>query len=141
MATEANPSLQETMEASFDTSPDDSTLSTPEYSLPSTPGLRFLDTSALSSDDDFTLCERPSTDLALRILDIIQKYGHNVGASAGVEWAGKKIFVPLVERSVEKREPVKMVLPAFPCVSVFSHFARFDLSCEQQAKFDGRTSS
>ncbi|KAF2805280.1 Clavaminate synthase-like protein [Mytilinidion resinicola] len=55
----------------------------------------------------------PSTKLALRIIDIIQRYGQN-SSSSDIPWAGKVKFLPLVEKYVKNNEPVRMVLPAFP---------------------------
>lgn len=81
----------------------------PENSLPVTPALEAQVPTAVIS-------ERPSTRTALEILDIIQRYGHNVGsksAPAG-SWTGKSKFVAPVEAHVLKNEPVRMVLPAFP---------------------------
>lgn len=57
--------------------------------------------------------EKPSTKLALRILDIIQGYGQNVSPS-DVPWAGKTKFLPIVEEHVIRNESIPMVLPAFP---------------------------
>lgn len=94
---------------------DNSPSSTPVNSLPSTPDVYPPATpAALNSELDLSICERPFKELALQILDIIQKYGHGNGAGSHVDWAGKEIFLPLVELAVEKKEPVKMVLPAFP---------------------------
>ena len=116
-STEPSTNLPATSEATPNTTPEDSLPSTPESSLPSTSDVDFPENSAaLSEDNDFTLCERPFEKLALQIVDIILRYGHNNDAGTSV---GKK-FLPLVERSIEKSEPVKMVLPAFPCVSVFN---------------------
>ena len=78
---------------------------TPEASLPPTP--------ALQSEDKVEIFEKPSTKLSLQILDIIQRYGHNVN-SQNIPWAGKSKFLPFVEEFVKKNEAVRMVLPAFP---------------------------
>ena len=67
-------------------------------------------------------CEKPEGDLALRILDIIERYGHGTGVETGANWAGKIKFLPVVELCIQKNEPVKMVLPASPCVSVFNFY-------------------
>ena len=129
VSTETSTNLLATTEATLNTGPNDSLPSTPESSLHSTPETSLPSTSdsvspkvqvALSLDDDFILCEKPVDNLALRILDIIQRYGHSTGAGTDVDWAGKNKFLPVVEQSIEKDEPVKMVLPAFPCVSVFN---------------------
>ncbi len=117
-------SLSSTTEDSLLLTPKDSLLLTPEISPPSTLDMGFPETKvALSSNNDSTLREKPAEKLALRILDIIQRYGHSSGSGTGVDWAGKSKFLPLVEQSVEKNEAVKMVLPAFPCVSVFDCFS------------------
>ncbi|KAL8830172.1 MAG: hypothetical protein Q9170_005858 [Blastenia crenularia] len=57
--------------------------------------------------------ERPSAKLAIDILDIIQRYGNNI-VSGEASWPGKVKFMPVVEAHVVKREPIQMVLPAFP---------------------------
>ncbi len=77
---------------------------TPEISLPVTPALEAQAPSVV-------VPERPSTKIALQILDIIQRYGHNVGsknAPAG-SWIGKSKFVAAVEGHVLKNDPVQMV--------------------------------
>lgn len=78
---------------------------TPEFSLPASP--------ALQQEESVEAFEKPSTKLALQILDIIQRYGQNVSPQ-DVPWAGKTKFLPYVEEYVKKNEPVRMVLPAFP---------------------------
>ena len=86
---------------------------TPE-SLPGTPDVGLVGSQAiLDQDDSIAVTDRPSAKLALQILDIIQKYGNNVG-SGDASWPGKTKFMPLVEDHVVKGEPVRMVLPAFP---------------------------
>ena len=79
---------------------------TPEISLPGTPAIQ-------PEEPIIEIVEKPSTKLALRILDIIQGYGQNV-VSGDVSWAGKTKFLPIVEEHVIKNESVPMVLPAFP---------------------------
>lgn len=99
--------------------PEVSLPTTPEQSLPSTPDVYSPSiSSTLTSDDSFNLSERPFGRLALQILDIIARYGHNNGSGSGVNWTGKNKFLPLVERSIEHSAPIKMVLPAFPCKSI-----------------------
>ena len=116
-------SLNSAPDDSFSSTTEDSLLLTPETSLSSTPDIGFPKTqAALSPNNDSTMCEKPVEKLALRILDIIQRYGHSTGSGTGVDWAGKNKFLPLVEQSIQKNEAVKMVLPAFPCVSVFDCF-------------------
>ena len=116
-------SLNSASDDSLSSTTEDSLLLTPETSLSSTPDIGFPKTqAALSPNNGSTMCEKPVEILGLRILDIIQRYGHSTGSGTGVDWAGKDKFLPLVEQSIEKNEAVKMVLPAFPCVSVFDCF-------------------
>ncbi|KAH8728392.1 Pyoverdine/dityrosine biosynthesis protein-domain-containing protein [Phaeosphaeriaceae sp. PMI808] len=85
---------------------------TPVASTPvmgSTPGTATA-TPATEEEDFF---DRPTTKLALQILNIIQRYGQST-APSDIPWAGKAKFLPFVERSVKNNEAVKMVLPAFP---------------------------
>lgn len=111
-----------------------SLLSTPKPSLRSSPDIGFAEShTALTSDNEFTLSEKPVKGLALRVLDIIQNYGHSTGAGTGAGCAGKVKFLHLVELCIQKNEPVKMVLPAFPCVSVIDftysgHFSHLKTS-------------
>ena len=123
--------LMATTEASLSTTHDDSLasteqnslLSTPKSSLPSSPEVGSPESyPALTSDNESILCEKPVGDLALRILDIIERYGHSTGAGTGANWAGKINFLPVVELCIQRNKPVKMVLPAFPCVSVFDSY-------------------
>lgn len=79
---------------------------TPQPSSPEIPAVRSKQVIVENS-------EKPSTKLALRILDIIQGYGQSVGPS-DVPWAGKTRFLPVVENHVLKNESIPMVLPAFP---------------------------
>ena len=84
---------------------------TPELSLPGTPQVIEPQTFNVVVSEP----ETPATKVAHQILDIIQRYGHNVGAkNAPGPWAGRAKFVPTVEAHVSKNEPVQMVLPAFP---------------------------
>ena len=131
-STKTSTDLAATTEAAPDNAPEDSLsstteddlLATPDTSPHSTPNMLSPKTqAALASTNDSTVSEKPVEKVALRILDIIQRYGHSTGVGPGVEWAGKNKFLPLVEQSIEKNEAVKMVLPAFPCVSVFNSFS------------------
>lgn len=79
---------------------------TPQFSAPGTPAIQ-------SEQTIVEIFEKPSTKLALRILDIIQGYGQNVSPS-DVPWAGKTKFLPIVEEHVIRNESIPMVLPAFP---------------------------
>ena len=111
--------LLATTESTPNNAPDDSLLLTPESSPLSTPIMGSPNTqAALASGNDSTLSEKPVEKLAHRILVIIQRYGHITGTGTGVDWAGKNKFLSLVVQSIEKNEAVKMVLPAFPCISV-----------------------
>ena len=83
-----------------------------DISLPPTPAIQT--STSLEAEKELTLTERPF--LALQILDILSRYGQN--ALDQSEWAGRTKFLPLVEQYIEKNEPVKMVLPAFPCKSI-----------------------
>ena len=107
--------------------------STPKTSLPSSPDVGFSESyAALTSDNESALCKKPVKDLALKILGIIERYGHGAGAGTGVDWAGKIKFLPLVELCIQKNEPVKMVLPAFPCVGVFDLYPVLPFACVQR---------
>lgn len=71
-------------------------------------------TSAIQSERAILeIFDKPSTKLALRIVEIIQGYGQNVSLS-DVPWAGKTKFLSIVEDHVIKNETIPMVLPAFP---------------------------
>ena len=71
---------------------------------------------ALAEEIDILPPKRPSEDLAREVLEIIRRYEHNTYARTGIQNAGEK-FLPLIESYIEKNERIKMVLPAFPCVS------------------------
>ena len=88
--------------------------SSSDFSLPATPAYQTSNT--LGSEQEMTLTDKPF--LALQILEIISRYGQNAVAGNGEEWAGRTKFLPLLEHFVEKSEPIKMVLPAFPCKSI-----------------------
>ena len=79
---------------------------TPELGLPGSLG-------TLTPINSVAITERPSANVALQILDIIQRYGNKL-TSGEDSWPGKTKFMPFVEAYVSKREPVQMVLPAFP---------------------------
>ena len=115
-----NASLTTTHDDSLASTEEHSLLSTPKTSLSSSPDIGITESrAALNSDNESTLSEKPVKDLALRVLDIIQSYGHGTGAGTGAGCAGKVKVLHLVELCIQKNEPVKMILPAFPCVSVF----------------------
>lgn len=86
---------------------------TPE-SLPETPDISTPAVQPIADPgDSVALAERPSAQLAIQILDIIQRYGNNA-VSGDASWPGKVKFMPVVEACVVKREPIRMILPAFP---------------------------
>ncbi|KAL9057173.1 MAG: hypothetical protein Q9162_002501 [Coniocarpon cinnabarinum] len=62
------------------------------------------------------------TELAENILEVIQRYGQHTTARTDEHgsraWAGKALFVSKVENQVRARQPVRMILPAFPWKSV-----------------------
>ncbi|KAF2201234.1 Clavaminate synthase-like protein [Delitschia confertaspora ATCC 74209] len=103
-----------------------SNLHLPAAAHPSTPGTGII-TPALTSSPPTApatgpgtpsmeveqLFNSPTAKLALKVLDIIQRYGHNA-QSAAIPWAGKVKFLPAVESYIKAGEPIKMVLPAFP---------------------------
>ena len=126
-STETRTNLPATTEASLNNAPyyilpsttEGSVPSTDDTSLPPTPDICFPKIQGtLAYGIDSTFCEKPSEKLALRILDVVQSYAHGTDAGTGVDWTRKNNFLSLVEQSIEKSEAVKMVLPAFPCVSV-----------------------
>jgi hypothetical protein len=50
---------------------------------------------------------------AMEVLNIIESYGVDFEKS-GVSWKGFDSFVPIVLAQIEKQEPIRMILPAFP---------------------------
>jgi pyoverdine/dityrosine biosynthesis protein Dit1 len=60
--------------------------------------------------------------LASDILDVIARYGQHIAPKDGeehrTEWIGKPMFKVKVLHQLEKGEPIKMILPAFPWKSV-----------------------
>ncbi|GFG02326.1 spore wall maturation protein DIT1 [Aspergillus udagawae] len=50
---------------------------------------------------------------AITVLKVIESYGVNFEKS-GASWQGLTSFIPTVVEQVKKREPVRMILPAFP---------------------------
>ena len=95
--------------------------STPEGSTsPTTPINEVAPLSILSKTT--TVPERASTEIAFRILDIIQSYGQNLGddevSKTQKTWLGREKFAPKVEQHVEAGQPIRMILPAFPWKSV-----------------------
>ena len=65
---------------------------------------------------------RASTEVAFRILDVIQSYGQNLGdeeaSKTEKQWLGRAKFAPKVEQHVEAGQPIRMILPSFPWKSV-----------------------
>ncbi|KAJ6155793.1 hypothetical protein N7470_006359 [Penicillium chermesinum] len=59
--------------------------------------------------------ETPSNELrmAFEILKIIESYGIDYEKNGG-GWKGLESFIPTVLDRVEKQEPIRMILPAFP---------------------------
>lgn len=94
---------------------EDSLTCSPDFSLPSSPAIEVPQTlEAFEFKSELVHSEGPFTELALRILDVLHSYGHKVHVSESGDWAGRPYFLPVIERCLEKRSPVKMVLPAFP---------------------------
>ena len=64
------------------------------------------------------------TKVAYDILNVIGKYGQHLHSSSesgeSEGWLGKGTFVQRVRSQVEKNEPIRMILPAFPWKSVSS---------------------
>ncbi|KAI1633315.1 Pyoverdine/dityrosine biosynthesis protein-domain-containing protein [Biscogniauxia mediterranea] len=60
--------------------------------------------------------------LASDILDVIQRYGQHLppkdGEGHSGEWLGKPLFMGKVKEQLEKNQPVRLILPAFPWKSV-----------------------
>ncbi|GIJ85267.1 hypothetical protein Asppvi_004123 [Aspergillus pseudoviridinutans] len=50
---------------------------------------------------------------AITVLKVIESYGVNF-EKTGESWQGLASFIPTVVEQVKKREPVRMILPAFP---------------------------
>lgn len=59
--------------------------------------------------------EIPSNErkMAVEILKVIESYGVDYEKN-GASWKGLESFVPTVVAQVEKQEPIRMILPAFP---------------------------
>ena len=57
--------------------------------------------------------EKPGTLVAVHILDILERYGHNTTSSKQT-WLGKLDFLPAIQKYVDTGTPVRMILPAFP---------------------------
>lgn len=69
--------------------------------------------------------EQPTTEelekLASDILDVLQRYGKHLAPADGdhsTGWIGKPLFVEKVMKQLEKDQPIRMILPAFPWKSV-----------------------
>ena len=68
-------------------------------------------------------CARKETaEMAINILDIIQRYGKNLRSPDDTAddnaWIGRAKFAPKVEGQVEANQPIKMILPSFPWKSI-----------------------
>lgn len=70
------------------------------------------------------ITEKPSTQQASRILNVLQRYGQHIqdenDKSAHGQWIGRAKFLPKIEQHVEAGQPIKMILPSFPWKSVNS---------------------
>ena len=65
------------------------------------------------------LCAR--NKVAHDILDVIQQYGRHIATLPGSDsfhWLGRSKFLERIEAQIEKKEAIKMILPAFPWKSV-----------------------
>ncbi|KAJ5451648.1 Pyoverdine biosynthesis [Penicillium cf. griseofulvum] len=51
--------------------------------------------------------------MAMNVLKIIESYGVDF-EKPGISWKGFESFVPVVLDQIEKQQPIRMVLPAFP---------------------------
>ncbi|KAL0263384.1 hypothetical protein SLS55_002364 [Diplodia seriata] len=72
-----------------------------------------------------TPVEQPTTEelekLASDILDVLQRYGKHLAPPDGDHssgWIGKPLFVEKVMQQLEKNQPIRMILPAFPWKSI-----------------------
>lgn len=54
-----------------------------------------------------------SRHTSIDVLKIIESYGVDF-EKTGVSWKGFESFVPIVLAQIEKQEPIRMILPAFP---------------------------
>jgi hypothetical protein len=52
-------------------------------------------------------------NMTMEVLKIIESYGVDFEKS-GVSWKGFDSFVPIVLSQIERQEPIRMILPAFP---------------------------
>ncbi|KAL4779067.1 Pyoverdine/dityrosine biosynthesis protein-domain-containing protein [Aspergillus varians] len=57
--------------------------------------------------------DKPVRDVAVKIMQVLQSYGVNC-KDTGTVWEDVQTFLPVIAASIEKNEPVRMVLPAFP---------------------------
>ncbi|EAW14838.1 isocyanide synthase xanB [Aspergillus clavatus NRRL 1] len=71
--------------------------------LPVTNGIYVQEESPIS-DDEAT---------AIAVLKVIETYGVNY-EKTGASWQGLTSFIPTVVNQIQKKEPVRMILPAFP---------------------------
>ncbi|CAG8107369.1 unnamed protein product [Penicillium olsonii] len=67
------------------------------------------DSDACKILSDLSDSERTSMD----VMRIIESYGVDF-EKAGISWKGFESFVPIVLAQIEKQEPIRMILPAFP---------------------------
>lgn len=61
---------------------------------------------------DFAI-NSPDRKMAVDILKIIESYGVDYEKTGG-SWKGLESFVPIVMEQVKRKEPIRMILPAFP---------------------------
>ncbi|CAG8290184.1 unnamed protein product [Penicillium salamii] len=76
----------------------------------------------LDDSDPHTILT-PSPDsqrTAMDVLRIVESYGVDF-EKTGISWKGFESFVPIVLAQIEKQEPIRMILPAFPFKSPNSH--------------------
>ncbi|KAJ5664905.1 Pyoverdine biosynthesis [Penicillium maclennaniae] len=65
-------------------------------------------TTPIHSDNDSS-----DRKMAVDILKVIESYGVDYEKNGG-SWKGLESFIPTVEERVKHREPIRMILPAFP---------------------------
>ncbi|KAI9703716.1 MAG: hypothetical protein M1836_007486 [Candelina mexicana] len=94
-------------------------VSVKEISLPPTPPTEIVADPAATINSQEIL----ASDVAIRILDVIQGYGQHIKSETETSeqqglWAGRAKFLPKVELYVNAGQPIKMILPAFPWKSI-----------------------
>ncbi|GFF44663.1 hypothetical protein IFM62136_00050 [Aspergillus lentulus] len=66
---------------------------------------------ATNGEENSPISEDKAT--AIAVLKVVESYGVNF-EKTGESWQGLTSFIPTVVEQVKKREPVRMILPAFP---------------------------